>query len=883
VRRPPLHPSWVQRTRLIKLLSGERRARVTLLSAPAGYGKSSLLAAWVEADRGNRAFAWYSIDEQDNDLRQFVRHVVAAITAAGLLDEDKQPVGSRSLPLVQSSADLDPDRYALHLVDELDGAGRPVCLILDDFHLVDDPWIHAFVGALLGNRSNCLDLVISTRVDPPFALAKMRASGELLELRSKDLRFTPDETRAYLNVSMDLDLSPDDLDLLRGRLEGWPVGVQLAALSLRDQTDPQAALASFGGSHRFVLEFLSEEVLGSLPAEDVTFLTRISILDRFSADLCDAVTEDSGSAERIERMMRANLFLVALDDVSAWYRFHHLFLDLLRARHKRTEPGRMPERYRAAGEWFAERNMVEEAIHYLLLGGYEEEVCRLVDEVADKLWARGDHAQLARWLDSVPRESLSRYPRLCFVRAFADMEQGRYEAAEDCAQTASHDDAPEWIRGRATAIRAFVAGHRGQIQEFTQLAQSALDLLPQTDTAWRSGAAMALGDAHALAGRIELAHAARKEALAQFGESEDYYMWLVTNAKLALNARERGHLDEAAAICERSVEFAAQHGLASNSVAGGLRSTWAELLAETGSLEDAASLADSGLEICDAGGDVALLVWSLSCLIRVLVSRGALEEALEASNRIGAICHRHELPLAIQLLRPTAEARVLRRFADGHRIQSWLERNELDVDGPIPYLRQTTALSYAHMLAADGRVGEARRLLERLLQTPEIAGHVSRQLEAMIAVSLAAHAEGSHDLATTWMIRALELSAGRGFVRAFADEGVPCAEILRRIVADSPDPRHARDLLMAFPVVPGEDGDRLTPSAARGQFEELSARELDVLRLLATGKDNRDIGQDLFISLHTVKAHTRNIYAKLDVHNRFEATVRAKTLGILPE
>ena len=883
LRKPSIHPHWITRTALLDRLRLEPQPRALLLSAPAGYGKSSLLSSWADSEDPNRSFAWYSVDLRDNELRRFVRQVTAALASTGVENADGQPLGSESATLAHSSVTLDPARYALQLVDEIDAAGQSVSLILDDYHQIDDLQVHGFVSSLVSTASEYLQVVISTRVDPPIHLGKLRASQQLVEFRSQDLRFTETESEAYLNGSLKLGIGADHLMVLRNRLEGWPVGVQLAALSLHGSSDPQTTIATFGGDHRFVLDFLSEEVLHSLDPEDVSFLTQVSVLDRFSAELSDAVVQVDDSRDRIERLVRANLFLTALDDTGTWFRFHHLFRDLLLTRLKRTEPLLIPELRLRAGEWFAERDMVEEAIAYLQSSGDEDRVCRLLDGIVDGLWSSGEHAQLARLLDAVSEAALSPYPRLRFASAYAEIERGDFAAAEHLIEGSDADDAPDWVRGRASALRGFIAGHRGDIPAFTRHAEAALALLPHSDTAWRAGAAIALGDIYALTGQITLAYETRLKALPQFASSADHYMWLAADSKQSINLREQGRLAEAVENCERCVGYAADHGLALTAVAGSLRATWAEALAELGDLDAATRQANQALEICDSGGDVALLVWTLSCLVRVSMSAGAVAEALSAVDRMKSLCRQHELPVALQMIAANSEARVVRRVGDALQIRSWLEEHPVGAEDPIPYLKHTELIEHARLLAADGRPRESRILLERFLQFPEAGGHASRQLNAMLGVSIAAHQEGDSDAATEWMRRAVDLSARCGFAQTFVDEGTQCAEILRHTGVDGVLPARSRDLLMAFPVAePGVPPDP-DAGAQRGQFEQLSSRELDVLRLLATGSDNQEIGNALFISPHTVKAHTRSIYAKLDVHNRFEATIRARLIGILQD
>jgi len=767
-------------------------------------------------------------------------------------------------------------------------------------------------------------LVIATREDPPLPLARLRARDQLTELRAADLRFTSSEAAEFLNktmglAAMGLALSAEEIAALERRTEGWIAGLQLASLALQGRSmqgreDTADLIESFTGSHHYVLDYLVEEVLQQQPESVQTFLLQTAILDRLTGPLCDAVVDraatgqDNGRAT-LEMLDRANLFIVHLDDDRRWYRYHHLFGDLLRQRLRQTQPEQARTLHRRASEWYEQNGFSEEAIEHSLRGEHFEKAASLLEEQADLIWGRGEHAKLYRWLARLPSNIVLSSPQFCFLQAAVQLTRGQLDAAERSLLAAenalaqqvgsesestptSHDlrqgSRRTRIRGRIAAIWAELTLYRGQMQQVPTYAQQALELLPDQDLAWRNVAASALGDALGLSGELEQAYPVRLQAMQMGKAAENDYIRQVATMKLAATLRLQGRLGRVVELIQQESQFADDNGMSQTDVFGCILAVWGEVLAELNDLEGAIDRARKGVELAERGRDVAMVGWSYLCLMRVLFSRGDLANAEQLHSRWARIHRESGMPTWITGQLGAWRTRLWLAQGKLEVSSRWALERGLSIDGELDGLRMIEYVVLARLLVAQEHLDEGSRLLERLFAAANVGGQTTRLIEILLLQALASQAGGETNQAMIALEHALTLAEPEGFIRMFVDEGPPMARLLYEALTRGTMPDYVRRLLAAFPLAQGEpaaEPEQAAPLETQapesGLIEPLSERELEVLALFAEGLTNRETASRLFLAPNTVKAHSSNIYGKLGVHSRTQAIAKARALGLL--
>jgi len=962
---PPVRPGLVARPRLIERLNaglptpaGVSQPRdalprtrdafprtrdafsraLTLISAPAGFGKTTLVSEWVHqlplaAKNGGQsayAVAWLSLDEDDNDPAQFLAYTIAALRTIEARREpaaQREPAGligqeasSALQSLGEAGATTPPPAEAIltSLINDVAALPDRIILILDDYHLIDAQPIHHALGFLLEHLPQQMHVVIATREDPLLPLARLRARGRLTELRASDLRFSHAEAADFLNRVMGLDLSAKDVAALETRTEGWIAGLQLAGISMQGHRDASSLVQSFTGSHRYVLDYLIEEVLEQQPERIQTFLLQTSVLDRLTGPLCDAVRfgsgqvpagQDSGQAI-LETLDRANLFTIPLDAGRRWYRFHHLFADLLRQRVQQTLPEQIPSLHRRASEWYEQNDIAGEAIEHALQAGDLARALSLMEAHADAAWRRGEHVKLRQWLEAVPLEAIRTKPRLCVYHTWYLFAGGRQDEAEEALQACEEAmDAPpgpatgttplsprgllsdldrQMLRGRAAVIRAFIATYIGDVPAIIRHAHRALDFLPEQDLTWRRDAALALGDAQGFKGDLASAYAARLAAAEASQAAGDTVFSLLAHLKVAITLREQGRLQRTIELCQEQLEFASRNGLMNASVPGGFQAIWGEVLAELGDLEGALDLVTRGMESAKRGGESLVTGWGYLCLARVHYSRGDMTGVIAVARKVEKSERESQIPpwLAAEVAAWKARAWLAQgKLAPASR---WARQRGLIAGGPprqpdeFDFFSLNAFVVLARILLARERWEEAFGLLSRLLEAAEAGQRTSKAIEILGLQAMAAQAKGDTSLALAAIENALTLAEPEGFVQTFLDEGPPMAHLLYEAAGRGIAPEYTRRLLSAFPAAEAERTGLPQPHVPESQIlEPLSEREFEVLQLIAAGLTNREIASRLFLALNTVKAHTRNIYGKLDVHSRTQAIARSQELGLL--
>jgi LuxR family transcriptional regulator, maltose regulon positive regulatory protein len=890
-----LHPSQarpkiVARPRLIEALRRDPGRKLTLVSAPAGFGKTTLLNKWLKScEEGESSVVWLSLDEGDNDPTRFLSYLVAALRKS--VDEE---FGEGVLAALRSPESPRLEALTGVLINEMADLSGEIAIILDDYNLVDSESVHGIVSFLLEHLPENAYLVIASRVDPPLRLSRLRARGQITEIGAAELAFTQEEAVAFLRGVMDLDLSTEEVATLEDVTEGWIAGLQLAALSMRDRKDASVFIESFSGSHRDVLDFLAEEVLERQPDHVREFLLKTSILDSLTGTLCDALTGRNDGDEMLERLERENLFVVALDDERIWYRYHRLFADFLRGRLKRESPEYVGELHLNASEWNERNGGASSAIEHALLAGDHERAARLMERGVGQSWYRGEVVTLLGWLEKLSEEVMRSRPLLLIWYSAALMLVGRSDGVEtllgeaDRALGGDFDEASRSGAGEAehrqllataAAVRSLYAQRSGEAPEAVEYARRALALLPEGNLEPRPFAAITLAEAYRAAGDDESAITAFAEAGALGRAAGHDYVALSAMAAQAHLELAKGCLREADHVLRQALEFAAERGSELLPAVGSVRIGMGELLYEWDELEAASRHLTEGVGLAARTGDVEILMWGYIALSAVRQARDDTEGAFAAARQAERVARSSGMEDA---LFDAAVWKVRLYLMSGDLTSASSEHERAAANGEVrPYSRALERLTLARLLIARNEPDEALHLLERLHETVRT---VSRRIEILALQALALWAGNNKERAVSTLTQALALGEPEGYVRTFADEGSPMAEILsaalearRRNSLDPPVPaRYLRKLVAALK----RDGtDRSSPEAVLP--EDPSERELEVLTLVAAGKSNRQIAADLFVSVGTVKTHINNLYRKLDAHSRTQAVARARELKLL--
>lgn len=856
---PPLRSQSVPRQRLIDKLNAGSGRKLTVISAPAGFGKTTLVSAWLA--ESDQPAAWLSLDEGDNDPTRFLGYLVAALQT---VDETLGQATARALQTPQP-----PPISALMplLLNDLAFHPQPFVLVLDDYHTLDAKPIDEALTLLVEHLPPQLHLVIITREDPPLPLARLRARGQLSELRAADLRFTPEEASEFLNHFMGLALSPEHIAALEKRTEGWIAGLQLAALSMQGQADVERFIQTFSGTHHFVLDYLLEEVLHRQPEHIQTFLLHTSILNRLCGPLCEAVfaASDTPAQATLESLERANLFIVPLDNERRWYRYHHLFGELLRQRLGQTlGETAISELHIRASAWYEQNGLLVEAFQHATAAGDVERAERLIDHPGMMLHFRSVASVILDWLASLPVSVFQARPwllvRWCTLGLVAGQTSGleeRLQIAEQALQNFSSLPNLRDLLGQIACARATLALTRYDPETMIIQAQRALEYLPPDNLTFVFTAHWALSRAYLFQGRRAIAAQSCQESLAiceRFGGVFSTTLALATLGEIQFVDNQ---LPQAAETCLRLLPMLGEHPLPT---AGDVCMLLAQIYYEWNDLANAQVYGQKSLELTHLYDKVIdRFILSEVFLARLEFAQG---EAENASARLNRIAQSARQPHFLHRLPDVAEAQVAILLKQGQAAKA--EKLAWQFDLPFSQVR-------VHL--AQGNPSAALARLEPLRKQAESSNWPDERLKIMVLQSLAFQAGGANQQASQVLSEALALAEPGGFIRLFVDEGENMRSLLTRIRATlkpgQPASRYLDQLLSAF-----------GPGVSRSP-ELLTPRELEILRLIAAGHSNQEIGQRLFLALDTVKGHNRRIFDKLQVQRRTEAIARARELGLV--
>jgi LuxR family maltose regulon positive regulatory protein len=896
---PATRRSVVSRARLLRALDAtlEPAHRLTLVSAPAGFGKTTVVAGWCAP----HTVAWVSVDAEDDSLPRLLAHVTAALVGAGL------PVEPTTLDPLPDQESRDEALAAL-----VNDAARACAtdpdqlwvLVLDDYHAISHPDTHAAVSFLLEHLPTQLRLLLTTRADPPLPLSRLRSRGQLAELRAADLRFTVEEAQQFLTDVMDLRLGADAVAALEQRTEGWAVGLQLAGLSLRDRADAQQVdefVADFTGSHRFVLDYLVDEVLTRQPPDVREFLLHTSVLQGLTGELCDVVTGGTDGARTLEALERSNLFVVPLDAQRTWYRYHHLFADVLAARLAAEGSDEVPELHRRASDWYAARGRWEDAVRHALAGGDHDRAGHLVETgLAEARRARRDDVLLG-WIAALPDSVVRRNPVLSTVAAWAQLMSGRLDAADAYLDTAeglldvARDDPAlrvawadtEDLRmadGMVALYRASLAQARGDVDGTMRRAREALDLAGPEDHMVRGGAAGFLGLALWAAGDVRPALTTFTGAVESLHAAGNLVDELDATIVLADMWLARGRPSRARALYEEALQSATADGPPYPRAASDLHVGLAELARESGDLAGAQAHLDTARVLAERAAITENRHRWYVAAAQLRSSLGEHDAALELLEQAQAKYRPGFYPDLRPI--PSLRARVHVEAGNLDAAQAWAD----DVTTDPGYLHEHAQLTVARLVLARHREARDRDAaaalsasLVRLVRLGEVAatdGRAAGVLEAGLLQALTEQALGEPDRARDTLAETLGEAPERDhYTRLFLDEGAPLVTLLQGAGPDDAVVRALADRLLHQPAAP--EADAASSQRPAGLIDPLSERELEVLRHLAGERTGPELARDLFISLNTLRTHTKRIFTKLDVSTRAAAVRRGRELGLV--
>jgi LuxR family transcriptional regulator, maltose regulon positive regulatory protein len=898
---PRVRPDLVARPRLVSRLDDEVTRGLVLVSTPAGFGKTTLLATW--AGHARLPVAWLSLDDDDNDPARFWRYVVAA------LDRVHPGIGEPVLALFTGPNRPPADSVVTALVNEVASLPGELGLVLDDYHVMTSREVHQAMALLLGRLPPQLHMLIASRTDPPLPLPGLRAQGRLGEFRAADLRFSPHEAAVFLRDVWGLDLPAGAVAALEDRTEGWVAGLQLAALSLQGRADTARFMEAFTGSHRFVLDYLSQEVLERQPEQLRTFLLETSVLERLCGPLCDAVGRRGDGQQMLEALERANLFLVPLDEQRRWYRYHHLFADVLRARLRQSRPEQdVAELHRRAGLWCEEHGLIDIAARHHLAAGEAERAARVIERHVEELLLRtSERATVERWTTALPEQAVRARPRLLLVQAHVAVLECRLDkvdellASAERAPASSEPHAPS-VGRRASVLanlqavisvfRAECARLRGDPELAARHARAALASLAPEDELLGTFARYELADAEWLRGRLGLAERGLAEVVAARLAAERH-LAMRARYEIGLVQQAQGRLGAALGTYERTLEVVTETGRPALPTAGLALIGLAEILREKGDLDTALRHAIEGIERCRNLAYGSPLAAGLVTLAWIHQARAEPDEALRVMEEAQRVVPSPEV-CSLYNPAPAERARLLLAHGRIDAALGWVTRRGLAEGEEPSYPRERDYLVLARVLLAQEAPDLALPLLRRLLALAEAQDRLGSVLRVRVLLAQALQSVGDHEQALRALAEALCRAWPEGYVAVFADEGPAMAALLRNLLA-----ARQRGRIRAASTIPAGYLSRLVkamgpaeeeagPHAGRARgllatrpATPLTDRELEVLRLLAAGRRNQEIADQLVVTVETVKKHVSHILDKLGAANRMQAVVQARDLGLV--
>jgi LuxR family transcriptional regulator, maltose regulon positive regulatory protein len=878
---PAVRFNLVTRPRLIDLLNGGMDKKLILVSAPAGYGKTTLISRWLKET--GISSAWLSLDAGDNDPIRFLQYLLTAFqpVVPGIADD--------LLDIFPSVQPAQHENIIDHLTNELASSADQFVLVLDDFHVINSETVPRIVSYLLDHLPHQIHLVILTRVDPPLPLSRLRARDQLLDIRAEQLRFSQDEAAAFLNDVMGLTLSADDLSAMQTRIEGWIAGLQLVALSMQGCKDIHGFVSAFTGSHRYVIDYLVEEVLKLQPKEINTFLLQTSVLDQMSGPLCQAVIEADiegpvdGQA-MLEALERMNLFVVPLDDERRWYRYHHLFADVLKKRLEQYYPDSLPRLHQRAARWFERNGFISEAIDHSLTAGDHDRAIQIIEQNGALLLIRGELNALSGWIKAIESRSQA-HPWIYIIKAWLSILIGHPERAEEMLQIADKlisnlkpDTGTRIMQGAIVTGRSYRSFINGDTTQTAIFARQALEYLTDVDLVSRSIRSIAtalLGDSSLMNGALEEALHAYTEAKKIGQAAGDIHVVIIVNCDLGRIFTEQGLLHQAAEIYSETLQIATRQDGKKLVTAGEVYAELSQLSYEWNDLETAVEQVHRSIALGRQWGNETFETLALIVAARLEQVQGHTKAAMDAINLAEKLANEPHIARKYAVRIKYALARWWIDQGNLDKASQIVQESGITINEEIPYLRELEFLAFLRLLLARADYDASLALSQRLLPKAETGKRTRRVIEVLVLQALIFQGKKDMDQALVVLKKALSLARPEKYIRTFLDEGEPMARLLHLARSRQIETEYVTELLSLMKESAGT-----TQPPRQNLVEPLTEREIEVLKLIEAGCSNQEIAEKLIISLTTVKRHISNIYTKLDVKSRTQAIAIAKELKL---
>lgn len=890
---PKSRRQTVLRPRLLETLSSALQVPLTLIVAPAGYGKTTLMSAWRAGPGAKTSAAWLTLDEEDNDPQRFLRYLTAAINQIqpGLVENTTAVVNSPQLPSTEM--------ICVSLLNELSANRLDLLIVLDDYHLLDHPELHALMTFLLDHCPDQLHFVILTRADPPLPLARFRARGQMVELRSVDLRFSMEETREFLNEVMGLRVPDRSIALLEQRTEGWIAGLQMAALSMRSSKDIPRFVENFSGSNRYIMDFLLEEILSAQPPEIQQFLLVTSILDQFSAPLCDFLLDipqirqaadsaqsaaetptENPAADILGYLERANIFLQPLDDDRAWFRYHHLFAGLLQSRLHETYPGAVAALHNQAAVWFEQQGYIAETIQHLITAGNFDQAANLIELHASSQVLEND-PDLLYLSHKLPRPVILAHPKIGLHQAWALINRGKIDQVislfHDLKQALSDlpsDHEREWIQTFILAASIFL--HPSTPAQLPEIQM--LEAIPAGERTLKNAAeylyTMALGRRGNLDQAIQIAERYIQQEASSSGMGPVLtLMPFVSRAYLM-----KGCLAKSERICLEALNPTIKHNLRFQYASGSFKVDLGEIYYERNQLKLAEQSVREGLKDNQHWENIMTEGFGLVALAHILIAKRDFHGAEQVIDQFETRMSHPTRPAEFDEEYHTLRVRA--QLAEGRIEEAAVWAEAIQHSGAFRQHPDSYRYTIAKILIAQHRYAEAVEMLTNMVILPPVGSFRSRQISVQLHLAAAAGMTQNPNRSLSIIAECLDLAEPEGYLRVFLEPGEPVHDLLLAYQQSHPGEHQSfvHAILNAFPP---PENETLFPTQTDGLVESLTARELEILEAIALGKTNKQIAQQLFVASGTIKAHAASIYRKLDVANRTEAVARARQLGII--
>ena len=868
---PTARANIVNRSQLIERLNDgvQHGHRLTLVSAPAGFGKTTLVASWLITSAPIEHFkkCWLALDSNDSTPSSFVAYFVSAIQTAS------PQIGNVARAVIESAQTPPLETILVSLVNDIAALNEQIIFVLDDYHVITNPDIHHALDFFIDHLPPNFHLVMTTRQDPPLALARLRVRGQLTEIRAANLQFSPIESDEFLNRLMSLGLTETDVTALSERTEGWIAGLRLAALALENENDKHKFINAFTASNRFLTDYLLDEVLSRQEPQLYEFLLRTSILHRFSAAMCDSVVGDNIGTPMLRRLEQSNLFLVPLDRERQWFRYHHLFAQFLQMRLKESEPHLISTLYQRAMDWCIAQGLEREALAYALESHDNVRAAELIEKIAPQVLSTAGASQVLEWLAVLPEAFIKQRPYLClhytwalsFVAQMAQADE--YLAlAETASARESDEQAKKIILGYIAAHRAYLDFFRGEYQHTIENARFALARIPQNDNVIRARTLTLLAHGLRYAGNFTAAIEAHELASSVSEKTGNLYTATFNLSGLQELYRERGQLRLAMAICEQTLDFARRRvGRTDMPFCGFTYFEMGVIEREWNHLDRAREYSEQGEKLCrewHQGDALAIGLMGAAFVYQDLGEYALARQALEEAKQIiGTMFSAWGAAMANAFIAQLDVAR-----GDVEAANRWMQTCGLSIRDEIPFIRQDDYQALAQVLTVQEKFADALVVWDKLYQLLKSSGRIGRLFQ--VALWRARALAGAHRRADALdaLKEMLAYGESENFVRSFVSAGPVSADLLREL----PTSDYRNRLLDAFPQ---------SPSA--NLLEPLSERELEILHLIQAGYSNQEIADKLVITLNTVKKHTSNLFGKLGVTSRTLALARAHELGLL--